>query len=574
MSHDDRNLADEFTLHVEAGVPGMLMESSQHEDALTEIRNVCMSPENQWILAVWDLDRGMVRYESRGDGKFAKSVSWYKQVPKTVDEPDGNGGIHARRVVTYELQDGVQVDPALVLKGMPGMNLTQFGDGETHVPAILVMLNHHRWLSKPGMIQHMANLLWENRLVNRHVVLLSPEMKLPVELEKLFEGGQIRHKLPDRKQLGEIVAGWGEEALPAAGVEPVIDSIAGLTQLGAEGVCAMSMALTNTLVPKTMFRFKADAFLKSHPAVELYQGDLSFKDYGGASNLKNVIKQSAMRRETNPKLRSRGVFVVGPPGVGKSYLAQCAGDEVGRPTLELHLSRTKGSLVGETGKAFRSMLEVAESMSPNICFIDELDKALASSAGSQSSGDPTSGETLGELLSWQGGRMKGDCFVIAAANDIRPILDNKPEAVRTGRYDGMFFLDFPDRAAKDAIWKIQLAIYDLIDPTGDVEKQFAELDLPEDSHWTAAEIEGCCKKSRIRGQSLQQAGSTIPTVDKMAHETLEAIRNWADGVCEAAEYDGVYTKKDHAHILQEIAETNGVAAPRRAVRKSRKKSAA
>ena len=42
-------------------------------------------------------------------------------------------------------------------------------------------------------------------------------------------------------------------------------------------------------------------------------------------------------------------------------------------------------------------------------------------------------------------------FVVATANDVSKL---PPELTRAERFDGIFFLDLPEREEKDAIWRM------------------------------------------------------------------------------------------------------------------------
>jgi SpoVK/Ycf46/Vps4 family AAA+-type ATPase len=118
-------------------------------------------------------------------------------------------------------------------------------------------------------------------------------------------------------------------------------------------------------------------------------------------------------------------------------------------------------------------------MAPCILFLDEIEKALS---GSQSSGQTDSGVSarlLGTLLSWLNDH-ESDVFVAATANDVSKL---PPELTRAERFDGIFFLDLPDRDEKDAIWKLYIEKFGL--RTDQI--------LPQDRDWTPAEIKATCR---------------------------------------------------------------------------------
>ncbi len=74
-------------------------------------------------------------------------------------------------------------------------------------------------------------------------------------------------------------------------------------------------------------------------------------------------------------------------------------------------------------------------------WVDEIEKALA---GSGDSDGGVSRRVLGAFLTWLA-EQRSRIFVVATANDITAL---PPELVRKGRFDEIFFVDLPNRAAR------------------------------------------------------------------------------------------------------------------------------
>ena len=105
-----------------------------------------------------------------------------------------------------------------------------------------------------------------------------------------------------------------------------------------------------------------------------------------------------------------------------------------------------------------------------------------------------------------------------------------PEFSRAERFDGVFFLDLPSRAQKDAIWWQYLGHY--------------QLDLnqpcPEDTHWTGAEIKSCCRLAALLDVPLAHAAQNVVPVAVTAAESVDRLRSWATARCLSAERPGIY----------------------------------
>jgi SpoVK/Ycf46/Vps4 family AAA+-type ATPase len=82
-----------------------------------------------------------------------------------------------------------------------------------------------------------------------------------------------------------------------------------------------------------------------------------------------------------------------------------------------------------------------------VLWVDEIEKALAS--GGESDGG-VSRRVLGTFLTWLS-EQRARIFVVATANDITAL---PPELVRKGRFDEIFFVDLPNRAARTDILTI------------------------------------------------------------------------------------------------------------------------
>jgi SpoVK/Ycf46/Vps4 family AAA+-type ATPase len=95
-------------------------------------------------------------------------------------------------------------------------------------------------------------------------------------------------------------------------------------------------------------------------------------------------------------------------------------------------------------------MRTAERLAPIVLWIDELEKAFASSGGEEDGG--VSRRVFGTFLSWLQER-KGDVFVTATSNDIASL---PPEFIRKGRFDEVFFVDLPEPAARAEVLRIHL----------------------------------------------------------------------------------------------------------------------
>merc|ERR1712115_155172 len=120
------------------------------------------------------------------------------------------------------------------------------------------------------------------------------------------------------------------------------------------------------------------------------------------------------------------------------------------PLLKLDVGKLFGGIVGESESRLRQTIDLAETLSPCILWIDEIDKAFTVNNSTSDSG--TSNRVLATFISWLSEKTK-PVFVVATANnvDLLPL-----EIIRKGRFDEIFFLDLPEKQEREQIFKIHI----------------------------------------------------------------------------------------------------------------------
>lgn len=221
----------------------------------------------------------------------------------------------------------------------------------------------------------------------------------------------------------------------------------------------------------------------------------------------------------------RGVLLLGVPGCGKSLVAKAIASEWGLPLLKLDPANLYDKYIGDSEKNFKRAMRTAERMAPIVLWIDELEKAFASSGGDEDGG--VSRRVFGTFLSWLQER-KGDVFVTATSNDIAKL---PPEFIRKGRFDEVFFVDLPKPEARAEIFRIHLRRRNQ-DPAA-----FDLAALARSSEgFSGAEIEQAVvgalygafsgSKTLDTAALLHEIGATRPLSGTM-HERIAELRRWA-----------------------------------------------
>jgi hypothetical protein len=222
-------------------------------------------------------------------------------------------------------------------------------------------------------MQTVFTRLVEGKRLRTFLVVLSPVVSIPIELEKVFV--VLDHELPGREQLERIareLTSDEPDGLPdEAKLARVLDAAAGLTRYEAETAFALSLARHGTLWPEVVAELKAQT-LKKGQLLTLHEGDERFADLGGLQSLKDFCLRALAPRRTTRIVRARGILLLSPPGCGKSAFCKALGNEVGRPTLMLDIGALMAGLVGQSEANLRQALRTIDAMAPAIVMVDEV----------------------------------------------------------------------------------------------------------------------------------------------------------------------------------------------------------
>jgi hypothetical protein len=338
-------------------------------------------------------------------------------------------------------------------------------------------------MQSPEIIQAMARQIVTGKQNRTFIIVLSPIVQVPTELEKQII--VIEHELPSREQLEGLARSLATEDNELSDDElgTVLDAASGLTRYEAEAAFSLSLVREGAIRPQSIWDLKSQ-MLKKSGLLTLHRGCESFADLGGLDALKSFCTR-AMRRqgEANLLKRPRGVLLLSPPGCGKSQFAKSLGNETGRPTLTLDIGSLMGSLVGQTEANIRQALKIADAMAPCVLMIDEVEKALSGVGNSGATDSGVSARLFGTFLTWLNDH-QSDVFVVCTCNDISRL---PPEFARAERFDGIFFLDLPGTAQKTSIWNICLNLFGLD----------SDQPKPNTQDWTGAEIRSCCRLASL-----------------------------------------------------------------------------
>jgi len=189
--------------------------------------------------------------------------------------------------------------------------------------------------------------------------------------------------------------------------------------------------------------------------------ETSWADVGGLDDVKCELRETVefpVRHAAKFRVLglppSRGVLFYGPPGCGKTLLAQAVARECGANFVSVKGPELLTMWFGESEANVRSLFEKARASAPCILFFDEID-AIAKQRGSGQGGASEAGDrVINQILTEiDGVGTRKDVFVIGATN--RPeVLD--AAVTRPGRLDTLVYIPLPDQASRAAVFRASL----------------------------------------------------------------------------------------------------------------------
>ena len=195
------------------------------------------------------------------------------------------------------------------------------------------------------------------------------------------------------------------------------------------------------------------------------RGVVNYDDVGGMGETIQQLREMVELPLRYPELFTRlgvdppkGVLLHGPPGTGKTRLAQAVANESDAQFFIINGPEIMGSGYGESEKRLREVFEEAAKAAPAIVFIDEIDSIAPKR--NQVPGEAEK-RLVAQLLTLMDGlEARSNIVVIAATN--RP--DAIDEALRRpGRFDREIVIGVPDERGRREI----LAIHTRGMPLGD-----------------------------------------------------------------------------------------------------------
>jgi SpoVK/Ycf46/Vps4 family AAA+-type ATPase len=400
----------------------------------------------------------------------------------------------------------------------------------------------------PGFKDHVNVRLIRETALDHHktprtLVFISPKLEeVPTELLRL--ASHFRPQLPTREDIRAIFSEeaqlWnsqsGEKARgDRAIVEQMTLHLLGMEQEDVRRMVRQALRADGEINAEDLRRVLATKHeaLGGAGALGFEASKVKFDQVGGLARMKHWVR---LRRAPFMEVggdssaneavdRPKGMVLLGVQGGGKSLAARAIAGEWNVPLMRLDFGALYNKYYGETERNLRQAFAAAEGMAPCVLWMDEIEKGVATGSGDQDGG--VSRRVLGTLLTWLSERSK-PVFIVATANDISQL---PPELIRKGRFDEIFFVDFPNEVAREQIFAIHL---------GKRKLDRKRFDLPAlvaaTAGFSGAEIEQAVIAASFEARAAQREVDQAALAAEIARtrplsvimaERIEALRDWA-----------------------------------------------
>ena len=485
-------MQEELNVLVQAQYPLIYLVTSEEERAEQAIATIAKISRPQRRVFVWTVTHGLVDYEQ----------------PRNITQHN-------------------TVSPEAAIEWV--MN-------RQRDPSIFIFKDLHPFIDSPATTRWLRDAIASFKGSQKTIILMSPVQQVPIELEK--EVVVLDFPLPDMGELNQVLTQHLDQnrgrRLTTEAREKLLRAALGLTRDESEKVYRKAQVTTGRLTEAEVDIVLSEKkqLIRRNGILEYIEEDETIDSVGGLEELKKWLKQRSNafteRAREYGLPQPKGMLILGVPGCGKSLIAKTTSRLWGLPILRLDMGRVyDGSMVGRSEANLRNALKTAESISPTILFIDELDKAFAGSTGSSDSDGGTSSRIFGSFLTWMQEKTS-PVFVMATANRVERL---PGEFLRKGRFDEIFFVDLPTPEERQEIFKIHLTKrrreierFDL-DQLAKVSDGFSGAEIEQ--ALIAAMYEAFAQDREFTQLDIIAAiKSTLPLSRTMT-EQVTALRDWA-----------------------------------------------
>ena len=247
---------------------------------------------------------------------------------------------------------------------------------------------------------------------------------------------------------------------------------------------------------------------------------MSMENIGGLKNAKIRLNELIKAPQENADVFAKmgietppGILIVGPPGTGKTVLAQAAGNDLGSTFLQVESSDIFSEWVGRSEKAIKETFLIARRAAPSVILIDNID-AMARRVG-EGGGESVNTRVINQLLTEIDGLKEHDVKVIGTTDRIEDIDES---LLSPSRFGEVIYLTELDAADRKEILEIHLKEIEIKITS---EEMSAIADQTEG--WSGGRLAALCEEAKLSAIREKDYKEVVAVEIKHLQNALEKL---------------------------------------------------
>ena len=307
-------------------------------------------------------------------------------------------------------------------------------------------------------------------------------------------------------------------------VEVAANLSAGLRCKDFDDFIMKSLESSNPISDAFIWNKKVELIEKQSGGVlQVVRPKHGFESIGGLEHVKSALMVQIGKLRSGSRTTDKGWILMGPPGTGKTIIAEALAKESG--VNFVMLGNVLSKYVGDSERNMNLAMEIARAMAPTIIFVDEAAEAIGNGEGYN--GDSGASDRIrGKLQNVMGDdSTRGQLFFMLATNYPNRLA---PAVLREGRMDKRVPLLVPDSTGRNEILKALCRKYDIVSEGIDFSATLASTE-----GWTGAELEALLLRAKqfaeedevlVETRHLDEAvRDYIPSRDQQAFDLMAAL---------------------------------------------------
>lgn len=340
--------------------------------------------------------------------------------------------------------------------------------------SVFVLFGFEDVISNPLIKRMLTNLYYDfkfagdtSNLYHSSIILHSAvRPKLPEGMEEYIE--IIEGSIPSIEETKNLVKDFIESKRDSninikvnkKTLDNISESLCGVTQTKQINILNRASVEFKTINDETPFfiQKKKEYIYKGSGYMNLTHPNHTMCDIGGLENLKDDMKSKEDCFSYEALLAGvpvpKGIVILGPPGSGKTAIANAIASEWGIVLVEVAIEAMFGGRVGETQSNVRSFFDKLRKIRKCVVLYNEIDKVFAGAGASANSDGGLKIEVFGMFLKELEKESHG-AFNIFTSN-LKNIDMIPKEIFRPGRIDMFYYTSLPHKGERMSIIPIHI----------------------------------------------------------------------------------------------------------------------